>query len=155
MNRSFEAVPYFSELQALVQNSFPGYDIILKLPGTDDIVGSQEELFFGYCDKAEEAPVLKLNLFLSKFLIFDKNRFNFNTGADFDSKSRTSGCRHIRAFSFGRCSIHQWIDVSGNVCKDRFVYPCNSFSHHARRTRHDGSSKSNTAIGTIYSCRKN
>lgn len=68
MNRSFEAVHYFSELQTIVQNCFPGFDIILKLPGSDDIVASQEELFFAYCDKAEEAPVLKLDLFLSKSL---------------------------------------------------------------------------------------
>ena len=68
MNRSFEAVHYFSELQTIVQNCFPGFDIMLKLPGTDDIVASQEELFFAYCDKAEEAPVLKLDLFLSKSL---------------------------------------------------------------------------------------
>jgi hypothetical protein len=68
MNRSFEAVHYFSELQTIVQNCFPGFDIILKLPGSDDIVASQEELYFAYCDKAEEAPVLKLDVFLSKSL---------------------------------------------------------------------------------------
>jgi hypothetical protein len=68
MNRSFEAVHYFSELQATALNCFPGFDIILKIPGTDDIVASQEELYFAYCDKADEAPVLKLDLVLSKTL---------------------------------------------------------------------------------------
>lgn len=68
MNRSFEAVHYFSELQTIVQNCFPGFDIILKIPDTDDIVASQEELYFAYCDKSEEAPVLKLDLLLSKTL---------------------------------------------------------------------------------------
>ena len=72
MNRSFEAVHYFSDLQTIAQNCFPGFDIVLKIPGTDDIVASQEELYFAYCDKAEEAPELKLDVLLSK--TFTKKR---------------------------------------------------------------------------------
>ncbi len=66
MNRCYEAFHHFSDLQASVQNSFPGFDCVLKVSGTDDIVASQSELLFAYMDKSQEAPVLLLELRLSK-----------------------------------------------------------------------------------------
>jgi hypothetical protein len=58
MNRCYEAFHYFSDLQVSVQNSFPGFDCVLKLSGTDDIVASQSELLFAYVDKVQDAPPL-------------------------------------------------------------------------------------------------
>jgi hypothetical protein len=104
MNRSFESVCYFSELQTLVQNCFPGFDIILKIPGTDDIVASQEELYFAYCDKAEEAPVLKLDLVLTRSLTKKrKERDDLGTDAEVAANRRSGPWQHgeIELFKAG------------------------------------------------------
>jgi hypothetical protein len=74
MNRCYEAFHYFSDLQTSVQNSFPGFDCILKVSGTDDIVASQSELLFAYMDKVQEAPVLLLELGISKSVKKRKKR---------------------------------------------------------------------------------
>lgn len=74
MNRCYEAFHYFSDLQTSVQNSFPGFDCILKVSGTDDIVASQSELLFAYMDKFQEAPVLLLELGISKSVKKRKRR---------------------------------------------------------------------------------
>ena len=74
MNRCYEAFHYFSDLQVSVQNSFPGFDCVLKLSGTDDIVASQSELLFAYMDKVQDAPVLLLELGLSKSVKKRKRR---------------------------------------------------------------------------------
>jgi hypothetical protein len=66
INRSFEPYVYFSDLQASVEACFPGFDCILKLPDTPDIIGSQEELCFAYLEKVKEAPILNLDLQLVK-----------------------------------------------------------------------------------------
>lgn len=74
MNRCFGAFHYFSDLQTSVEDCFPGYDCLLKVSGTDDIVASQDELQFAYKDKAEEAPVLNLDLRLSKSVVKKRKR---------------------------------------------------------------------------------
>ena len=74
MNRCFGAFHYFSDLQTSVEACFPGYDCLLKVSGTDDIVASQDELQFAYTDKAREAPVLNLDLRLSKSLVKKRKR---------------------------------------------------------------------------------
>ena len=66
INRSFEPFLYFSDLQAAVESCFPGFDCILKLPDTPDIIGSQEELCFAYLEMVKEAPILNLELQLVK-----------------------------------------------------------------------------------------
>lgn len=74
MNRCFRAFHYFSDLQTSVEDCFPGYDCLLKVSGTDDIVASQDELQFAYTDKAQEAPVLNLELRLSKSVVKKRKR---------------------------------------------------------------------------------
>lgn len=74
MNRCFGAFHYFSDLQTSIEDCFPGYDCLLKVSGTDDIVASQDELIFAYTDRAQEAPVLNLDLRLSKSLVKKRKR---------------------------------------------------------------------------------
>ena len=48
--RTMKPMLFFSELQALAENLYPGFNVVLMKPGTVDIVGSQEGLFFAYQD---------------------------------------------------------------------------------------------------------
>jgi hypothetical protein len=82
MNRSFDAYRHFTDLHASVQNSFPGFDTLLKVAGTEDVVASQEELFFAYTDKAAEAPVLLLDLVLSKSIVKKRKRTEVEGAAE-------------------------------------------------------------------------
>lgn len=74
MNRSFEPYLYFADLQASVESCFPGFDCVLKLPDTPDIIGSQEELCFAYLEKVDEAPILNLELQLVKTIKSKRKR---------------------------------------------------------------------------------
>jgi hypothetical protein len=74
MNRCFGVFHYFTDLQNSVEDCFPGYDCLLKISGTDDLVASQEELRFAYIDKAQDGPVLNLDLRLSKSLAKKRKR---------------------------------------------------------------------------------
>lgn len=62
INRSYQPYLYFSDLQASVEAQFFGYQCVLNIPNTPDIVGSQEELLFAYLDHVEDAPILKLQV---------------------------------------------------------------------------------------------
>ena len=90
MNRCYEAFYYFSDLQVSVQNSFPGFDCVLKLSGTDDIVASQSELLFAYMDKVQDASVLLLELGLSKSVKKRKRRHDilFPNADNFSATTR-------------------------------------------------------------------
>jgi hypothetical protein len=62
--RTLKPLIFFSEIQALVENYYPGFNVVLMKPGTVEIVGSQEELLFAYQD-VSEGKVLYLDLNLS------------------------------------------------------------------------------------------
>lgn len=61
IKRIMRPVLVFSELQALAENFYPGFNVVLMKPGTVEIVGSQDELFFAYHD-ASDGQVLDLEL---------------------------------------------------------------------------------------------
>ena len=63
--RSLKPVQVFSELQSMVENFYPGFSAVLVKPGTQEIIGSQDELLFAYQD-ALEGKVLNLELNLYK-----------------------------------------------------------------------------------------
>jgi antitoxin component HigA of HigAB toxin-antitoxin module len=62
--RSLKPIQVFSELQAIVENFYPGFSTVLVKPGTSEIIGSQDELLFAYQDITDGKVLpLELNLF--------------------------------------------------------------------------------------------
>lgn len=83
-NEEFQPTKYFSDLQALIETFHPGYRLVshdsnircvLKVAGTDELVGSQFELFCAYQDAVSDTLTLDLELHL-------KERKNLKRNAD-------------------------------------------------------------------------
>lgn len=60
--RKFSVVHHYGDLQAAVEQCFPGHDCVLKVDGTDEVVGNQAEYKFAMSDNIASAPVLKLKV---------------------------------------------------------------------------------------------
>jgi hypothetical protein len=73
--RRIQPTKYFSDLQALIETFHPGYRLVshdsnircvLKVAGTDELVGSQFELFCAYQDAVSDTLTLDLELHLKE-----------------------------------------------------------------------------------------
>jgi hypothetical protein len=60
IKRTLKPVRYYSDLQAQIETFHPGFTVILSVPGTSQVIGSQFELLCAYQDA--EHDVLTLNL---------------------------------------------------------------------------------------------
>jgi Myb-like DNA-binding domain len=60
--RKLEPARYYADLQAQVDTFHPGYTCILSIPDTQEIVGSQFELFCAYQDSSNDILALNLKL---------------------------------------------------------------------------------------------
>jgi len=71
--RSLKPVALFSELQALAETYYPQFVVVLVKPGTNEIVGSQDELMFAYQDVKDKTV---LNLELKLYRPSSKRKFS-------------------------------------------------------------------------------
>jgi hypothetical protein len=64
--RSFKKIIHFSDLKVRLEAYYRGSAFILKKADSNDIVGSQDELYFAYKELASGTSILCLDLYLSK-----------------------------------------------------------------------------------------
>jgi hypothetical protein len=113
--RTMKPMLFFSELQALAENLYPGFNVVLMKPGTVDIVGSQEELFFAYQD-VSEGKVLYLELKISSTSLKRKADDEGESTPEFRHEGPWSNAE-IELFKMGvdQFGWTKWQSISGVI----------------------------------------
>jgi hypothetical protein len=115
IKRTMKPVLVFSELQALAENYYPGFNVVLMKPGTVEIVGSQEELFFAYQD-VSDGKVLYLELKISSASLKRKADDESESTPEFRHEGPWSNAE-IELFKMGvdQFGWKKWKSISGVV----------------------------------------
>jgi hypothetical protein len=103
--RTLKPARYFADLQSQIEAFHPGYNVVMTVPGTSQVVGSQFELLCAYQD-SHDKEVLNLNLNINP-----RKRHHDQEDAPPDSLSDTedypSFVRHVGPWSSTEIQLFQ------------------------------------------------
>jgi hypothetical protein len=97
--RSFKKMLHFSDLKRRLEGYYPGNTFILTRSDSNEIVGSQDELYFAYKDIPQGEKVLSLDLSLSNKR--KSNDDDNDDGFESDASSALQLNKHIGPWTDG------------------------------------------------------
>lgn len=74
--RSFRKILHFSDLKRRLEGYYPQSTFLLSKSGTNEVVGSQDELFFAFKEVPQEEHVLALDLTISNKRKLDEEEYD-------------------------------------------------------------------------------